>query len=235
MATRPIFFPCAENSCNQLVHEEAVEFKWTPGIAVSQKRKNILSLHKAAEEKRSGSFLDISTKSDQPLGVALSAFNLRVQTKNFGKIPLETAYQGSKVFERGGPYADLYGKSPFIVKKDERLRTGGRLVKFIFEDVEWNKEPKTAFYDWLYINALHGRSEIVKDLKRYSGYSDIEFNPKKSLNCQARACALYLTLLSRGQIEEVLLSKNLFLDLLTRDSFYQSHSREKRQATFWAE
>ena len=57
--------------------ETAVEFTWFAGMAISQKQKSIQSLHEAAK-RRLGDvpILEISSKSPDPLGVRLSAFNL---------------------------------------------------------------------------------------------------------------------------------------------------------------
>ena len=38
----------------------------------------------------------------------MSAFHMTVPTKEHGRIKLELAFQGSKVFEDGGPFTDLY-------------------------------------------------------------------------------------------------------------------------------
>ena len=54
---------------------------------------------------------------------------------------------------------------------------------------EWPLIPKTAFYDWLYLSALLPHKNYLKRLHAYKGFTDIEFNPQKSVNCQARACA----------------------------------------------
>lgn len=35
-------------------------------------------------------------------------------------------------------------------------------------------------------------------LLEYDGFTDIEFNPQKSLNCQAKAAALYVSLCRNG-------------------------------------
>ena len=47
--------------------------------------------------------------------------------------------------------------------------------------------PKNAFYDWLYIRALHALADWNSDKILYDTLTDIEFNPKKQINCQARA------------------------------------------------
>src|SRR5712692_7739428 len=106
MAKRPIFVPSQTD--HELVKEIYLDFDWNPGFAVVQKEKNIRAIHDAAAIAGYRPLLEVSTKSDSPLGRHLSAFNLKVRTWEFGEIPMECAFQGSKMFERGGPYTDLY-------------------------------------------------------------------------------------------------------------------------------
>ena len=75
-----------------------------------------------------------------------------------------------------------------------------QLTGFQFNGRQWPLTPKTAFYDWLYIRALReldGKDEIDESLCQYQAFTDIEFNPKRSVNCQARSCALHVALLQR--------------------------------------
>ena len=228
MAERPVFLPLVSDDY-QLVREVQITFTWHPGMAPSQKRKNIQALHEEARKRDIYPILEISTKSDVEEGRRLSAFNLMVDMADYGVIPLESAFQGSKVFERGGPYRDLYGQHGFVIKKDERLKTSGNLMQFHFEGVIWELEPKTAFYDWLYIHAVHRNATLSEAITKYVGFTDIEFNPQKSINCQARSCALYVSLKRRGLLSDVLQNKTLFFSVLSRDSFYQSHSADLKQ------
>lgn len=99
-------------------------------------------------------------------------------------------------------------------KKDERLRSSGRLVSFLFFGTEWELEPRTAFYDWLYINALKKQPEITEKLLTYSAFTDIEFNPERSINCQAYSVALYVSLYERNLLEEATSSKENFLRIV---------------------
>ena len=126
MAKRPVFIPFSEG--NRLVLEVEIEFKWNPGFAPIQKRKNVAALHEAAEKQNHSPLLEVSTKSNEELGLRLSAFNLPVELDSGMSIPLECAFQGSKVFENGGPYSDIFKKSTRDAKKDERLRTDSKLV-----------------------------------------------------------------------------------------------------------
>ena len=91
---------------------------------------------------------------------------------------VETAFQSSKVFEKGGPYIDLLEKTSRQAKKES-----GNLIKFRFFNSEFSLKPRTYFYDWLYLNAIHQNEVLSDQVISYRGFTDIEFNPKKSINC----------------------------------------------------
>jgi hypothetical protein len=104
MASRIIFLPNFISE-HELFQEKLVTFDWVPGIAISQAKKSIRNLHEAAGNQIGlTKILEISTRSEEILGISLSAFNLQFENKNFS---VESAYQASKVFEKGGPYLDL--------------------------------------------------------------------------------------------------------------------------------
>lgn len=214
MANRPIFTP--DFSGFPYVDTVDIEFKWYPGFAKSQMQKSILSLHEAAEKQGITPILEISRKSALPLGVSLSAFILPLESPNGQKMSVECAYQGSKVFENGGPYDDLYFVSSKSAKTDERLQTSGELIGFNFCGEDFPTEPKTAFYDWLYITALYQKKkDLMQQLESYQGFSDIVFNPSKSLNCQARAAALYVSFFKNGLMDKQIISdKDYYIDIL---------------------
>ena len=216
MAKRPIFTP--NFSGFPYVDAVDIEFKWHPGFAKSQLQKSIASLHEAAEKlNKISPILEISSKSMLPLGVSLSAFNLPLEIPNGQKINVECAYQGSKVFENGGPYHELYSGSSLEAKKDERLHNSGKLIAFNFCGEDFPTEPKTAFYDWLYMTALYQKKRnFVKELEVFQGFSDIVFNPNRSINCQARAAALFVSLSKNGLIDEqIFQDKDYYLALIT--------------------
>lgn len=227
MAERPIFIPFSEG--DRFVREETIEFDWNPGFAVVQKKKNISALHVAAAEKGYGPVLEVSTKSDVKLGNRLSAFNMPIILSDGSKITIECAFQGGKVFERGGPFQDLYSVSSREAKRDPRIKESGEIVNFVFDGMEFPKEPKTAFYDWLYVRALQPYSDFLERLSTYSAFSDIEFNPAKSINCQARSCALFVSLSKKGLIEEVIDSPENFIATVAVDSFAQPYSEDLKQ------
>lgn len=193
-------------------------FEWFSGFALSQKRKSIKSLHDNAMnffgiEK----ILEVSNKSEENLGIALSAFNLSLKTKSGKTLFLESLFQGSKVFEKGGPFIDLYGKSALEAKKDERLKSSGLLIGFDFNGQKFDIKPRTLFYDWLYINLLKNDENLLKNVMDYDGFTDIEFNPKKSLNCQAYSVALAVSLMRNNLFKQALLSVESFKEVLAEE------------------
>ena len=232
MAERPIFIPAVEGRA--LVRTKFVEFKWFPGMAASQKQKSVDSLHDSACKLAGISkILEVSSKSREELGVELSAFNLTFTTvKHQRTFSVECAYQSSKIFERGGPYVDMLDLTSRESKKDERLRSSGRLLGFRFFGADWALEPQTAFYDWLYINALKKKSGIPDQLLEYSAFTDIEFNPERSINCQAYSVALFMSLVRRGLLEEATASKEAFLLTVGKAVVSNARQDEARQGGF---
>lgn len=225
MANRPVFIPHVEGP--YLVEEARFEFTWHPGFAPIQKKKNVVALHASAAGKGLTPLLEVSTKSEERLGQRLSAFSLKVKHHEFGEMPLECAYQGSKVFERGGPFTDLYAVHPREAKKDQRLRESGRLVEFRFDSAAFPLNPKTAFYDWLYISALYPHRDFLQRLYVYAGFTDIEFNPEKSINCQARSCATLVALMKRGILDSAMQLPQDFISALQPANQVTTPEREK--------
>ncbi|MDR3352639.1 MAG: hypothetical protein LBO00_06520 [Zoogloeaceae bacterium] len=185
-------------------------------MSKSQKQKCVDNLHAVASAKSIAPVLEVSSKSREALGVSLSAFNLKLSFSG-RSFPVECAFQGAKVFEHGGPFTDLHAALPWDAKRDPRLKSSGCLLRFSFFGEDWPLQPTTAFYDWLYITALLQKTRenpaVGEALLRYAAFSDIEFNPEKSLNCQARSVALWVALTRAGlPVPE---TKGEFLALVT--------------------
>lgn len=230
MAERPIFLPSLKPG--RLVEERLIPFTWHKGMAPSQKKKNVIELHEAASKRGLQPLLEVSTKSEEKLGQRLSAFNLKVVLNEEESIPLECAFQGSKVFEMGGPYTDIFFAEGREAKRDPRLSSSGRLIGFRFKGVDFPLVPKTAFYDWLYICSLYPHRVFLERLHRYAGFTDIEFNPERSINCQARSCATFVSLDRLGLLQECIESAERFISVLLPDSMQQPHSDADRQESF---
>ncbi|AXO16621.1 DarT1-associated NADAR antitoxin family protein [Thalassospira indica] len=197
MASRPVFLPVVEGSA--LVEERSFDFPWASGFAEVQKKKNIHSLHARARESGISNILEISTKSDEKVGRHLSAFSLKIYIGN-EKFPLESVYQGAKVFEEGGPYPEIFSMSPREAKKFIRSEDRGNLLRFELDGKRFPLIPKNAFYDWLYIRSLVDHTDWIVKNVQYDAFTDIEFNPNKQVNCQARAFAEFISLVERKKI-----------------------------------
>ena len=206
MAERPVFFLSRGR-----VTSKTYSFEWFPGFSASQKRKSIDSLHRAVlRASPAARPLEVSTKGGEPLGVRLSAFQLRLDGRT-----LENIFQSSKVFQDGGPYPDLLDVPPRDAKRDPRLRASGPLTAFRFQGADFPLEPKTAFYDYIYLAAASPSltAEELGGLLAYDCFTDIEFNPARSLNTQARTAALLRLLLEEfGRVPQ-----------LSREEFLQYH------------
>lgn len=200
MGSRPVFMPVLNpNHIGSLVSCKNYNFVWQAGLSLTQKQKNIINLHDAVRRDshyQNARILEISSKSKDLLGVRLSAFNLTIKYKGYAR-SVESVFQSSKVFRDGGPYTDLLLKASVEAKRDLRLKNSGPLIKFMYDGQEWEIEPKTMFYDWLYIQALLENPYFADQLLQYDAFTDIEFNPQKSINCQAHAAALYVALKKR--------------------------------------
>lgn len=212
MAKRICFLSNPNNNENPIYEEVKIEFEYFNGFAISQKQKSINSMHKSIlREYPFLRVLEVSSKSTNPLGVALSAFNLKFLDEESGKeYPLENIFQSSKVFEKGGPYIDLMFVHPKEAKRDIRLKTSGNLVSFNYNNVVWERDPKTMFYDWIYIKSLYRNKNLAKKILEYNAFTDIEFNHEKSINCQARSAAIFVSLVKIGKLEVVLKSQEEF-------------------------
>jgi hypothetical protein len=215
MANRIVFLPNKENN-EELYIEKLVDFEWVPGISNFQSLKSIKNLHRAIGSKLGISpVLEVSTKSDEIIGIQLSAFNL-LSAYEKSTAPLESIYHASKVFQFGGPYKDLVNSTALESKKDGRLKSSGKLINYLHNGVNWPIKPSPNFYDYLYISALLEFPDRHQ-LQIYAGFTDIAYSQtslklsnKRSFNCQARSVAIYVSLLNR-------MDENQMLDFLFKE------------------
>lgn len=225
MAKRPYFM--ISNNPNEFYKEFTCEFEFYTGFALSQKQKSVKSLHEQILKKYpERKILEVSRRSENPLGIALSAFNLKFLNIDNKEYPVECVFQSSKVFANGQQYKDLLYKTAKDAKTDERLKTSGPLVKFSLNNFDWELEPKTYFYDYIYISALVRNKNICDQLLQFDTFTDIEFNPQKSFNCQARSVAIAVTLIKSNLIDKYLSDKKLFKKI------YKSHFQPEQQKLF---
>lgn len=202
MAHRPIFV--AGGKKGALYEEISVQFQWHSGFAPSQKKKSMHELHFEAKKIGLHKVLEVSTKSDHELGQRLSAFRLDVTLSGVSS-KIECIYQASKVFEKGGPFPELTFVRPIEAKRFFKDKKLGLITHFEFEKVQYENLPFHAFYDWLFLRALADTDNIrylSANLPKIDGFSDIEFNPSRSINTQARSMAIIKTLIARDKVYE---------------------------------
>lgn len=223
MAKRPVFIAEAKNDL--LFKKITIDFEWFPGFSIKQKQRSVSSLHENTMNQYTDlNILEISSKSPIQLGVDLSAFNLTILTKNNKSFSVETAFQASKVFENGGPFTDLYDKSSLEAKKDKRLKESGRIIEFKYFNRTFPILPTTLFYNWLYINSLFQNKDLASAILEYNAFTDIEFNPARSINCQAEAAAIFISLSKENLIEDALKSVEHFQSIV----YPNEHHRNKK-------
>lgn len=221
--TRPIFIP---NRDSIGVVEQYIEFDWHMGMSAEVRKRSINSLHQEAQKQGFNNILEVSSKSEQEIGIQLSAFFLR----NIKGYPVENLFQSSKVFEKGGPYRDLLTVTPREAKRDERLRNSGNLIRFTFNNKNYPLEPVSLFYDWLYINVLFSERNLELRERflgsKFDSFSDIEFNPEKSFSCQARTLALCVSLYENKSVREFIDNPIKFSQIF---NLYRKVDKENKQ------
>lgn len=217
MAVRPVFVASRGVPAFQ---EVCVQFTWHSGFARSQKEKSIWELHGAfARDFPDLPLLEVSGKSSSALGVSLSAFNLLTDHPTLGSISVESAFQGSKVFADLGQIELAYETDPRTAKSIAREADSEHaLLRFSWKENVWPLEPKSLFYDWLYCSSLSRRPQLIDEVRLFRAFTDIEFNPEKSFNCQARSCAIAVSLIERGLLNEALENRQTFLGLVYGDN-----------------
>ena len=199
---------CFRVNEEKVFDEEIVSFTYIKGMAFSQKVKNALSFYSSIQQQfPNARILEISTKSSSELGVALSAFNLLLNGR-----PVESVYHSSKVFTDGTCYDFLIDYSPRDAKRfvRENRKGEGELKCYRYNGEDIPLSPRTLFYDYIYIKALMQIPELSDSLRDYDIFTDIEFNEKKGVNCQARACAIYSYMLRSNSVEKYMTSMKTF-------------------------
>lgn len=187
MAVRPIYI--STNIPENPFIKKDIEFTWIKGMSYSQKCKRREELHKAISDTKiydMDKVLEISTKSDKELGIRLSALNLTIPLTSGREITVENIYQSSKVF-------DEYNK----------------IKEFKFHNTTFEKDPYSMYYDYLYMLGLYCHKEYLEELDKYDIFTDIEFNPNRQLNTQARAAAIWNTLY-RNNMTDIIESRDEF-------------------------
>lgn len=202
IATRMAFI-CKENE----LYFNYYTFEFFGGFAISQKRKSIESFHNKIRESGIEKVLEVSRKNENEIGVQLSAFNLMANIDE-ASYPVECIYQSSKVFGNK-QYKECLKMYPGDAKRYVKEKVEEQnllLTHFSFKNNVFPLEPKSIFYDYLYIYALNQNKVLGEQILKYDCFTDIEFNHKKQFASQARSCAIFKYLYLNKKIDDFLLN-----------------------------
>ena len=208
MAEKNVFISKTEYPFFEEVH---VNIDWFGGFAMSQKRKNQIGLHQNflmayPDEK----VLEISSSSLLSLGSRLSAMNLSKRTQK-GLTIVESAFQSSRIYGDGvrtvGPFPEyLFLPGRECKKLVKEASKGMHSDRYEFDGLTFYAPAHhvSQFYDFLYLNALlEPENKEVREKLLQEGYTAFTDLVTKSLNCQARSAAIFVSLVRAGLIDEV--------------------------------
>lgn len=186
-------------------NDDTLSMRYDVSVPEMDKHELVHFLHdKFASYHSDCNILEVSTRGDKNEGKALSAFNLcYTLKKSQQKVSVESAFQGSKVFTDGSTYPDLFHKNSYTAKMDKR-RWGKQIAFYLFYEQRFEVSPPTLFYNWLYLKTLQVNPQVWDTVKEYNAYTDTAADMNRSINCQARACAIAHSLFKLGLFEEAL-------------------------------
>ena len=206
MAERSVFI---SKGSYPFFEEIRVQFDYFQGFALSQKRKSQLGLHlNFMKAYPSHKILEISTASLYSLGAQLSAMNLKKRT-SLGITTVESAFQSSRIFgehDEIGPFPELLYVPGKECKKKVKEKSGGlHSYHYRFDGLDFYAPEHcvSLFYNYIYLNSLceEENSNISKKLLSggYNAFTDLA---TLSLNSQARSCAIFVSLVKNGLINQ---------------------------------
>ena len=138
--------------------------------------------------------LELSSRSEEPLGQRLSAMHLRAAGPDGDRgLPVESVYQAAKCYGAGGPDEQPLRNGFDAKRHDRERRTAGPLRGFHHRGTFWPAASGSAFYDRLWIQAALGTG-ASRELGRFDAYTDQFHRPGQAVACQARSAAMLVGL-----------------------------------------
>jgi hypothetical protein len=86
------------------------------------------------------------------------------------------------------------------------------------------------------LKALSQNPVYAKMLMRFEGFSDIHFNPEKSINCQPRATALFVALEKKGALKAVLKDREFYFSIINNTQIAKEekvHEVKQNESYHW--
>lgn len=194
--------------------KELIDFQWFSGFSKNQKQKSIESMHNAfLKEYPDSKILEVSTASLNIIGIEASAFNLTMTLKDNKSYSVESLFQASKVFESSGVNSRVLQLNAKDAKKHTKfLHSKEKIIGFDFFGIKFPLVPQTYFYNWLYVNAMYQNEELYAHILKYDSFTDVNFNPNFSVNCQAEACSIFYFLYQKGLLDDSVRNPQRFLE-----------------------
>lgn len=204
MAIRPIYISTKDIS-NPVLQKD-INFNWISGLSYEQKCKRRDSLANSISNLYDlNEWLEVSTKSDKDIGIKLSALNLKLHTL-YEDVSVEQIYQNSKVY------------------------CNKKIVGFKYGNIEFSNKPYGMFYDYIYMRALLQNPQFYTEIKNYNIFTDVEFNPYRQLNTQARAIAIFKTLYDTNNLDilnDLDKFKKFYADSVKLTGLYKKDEKSK--------
>lgn len=158
--------------------------------------------------------------------------NIELDIKGKGKVAIDISDRF--VGENGAFYLESKSDNPrelkSLLKAFMKANKGAKLSHFaykgeIFKTSAGVANSESYFYDFLYFRALgeNFSQREIRQILQYSIFTDIEFNHKVSINCQARSCALYNYALLNNKVDFYMANKENFKGLY--EKFYKKDGR----------
>ena len=111
---------------------------------------------------------------------------------------------------------------PFKLEAELEARDQ-ELIGFEYLSETWPLDPPAALYDYIYLQAitqlLSQHPEAGNELAVFEAFTDVEFNPKKSLSCQARTCSLFIGLGGLEPVRRLLADPSAFRAHLVKHEY----------------
>lgn len=108
-----------------------VDFVWAPGLnKICRKRSITNLLTEIGRLYPNSRVLDVSYVSNQEIGVRLSSVALPITLASGKTIPVECAYQGSRLINHAGPFKELFDVDAMKAKDDPRMPARQIVVSF---------------------------------------------------------------------------------------------------------
>ena len=101
-----------------------------------------------------------------------------------------------KVFIKVAKYLNMLVLLQIYMKKI--LRVPKKTKELRIAEIYWTLEDD--FYTWIYLIGLTQNKKLSESLLQYEAFTDIEFNEKKSFNCQAYSAAFYVSLVKNKKM-----------------------------------